>query len=63
MAQAARDLVAVARVLAVIAVEEAPASRDRQWASARFAEGDAFAAAGMYANAVRRYGKAWALVA
>jgi hypothetical protein len=61
--QAAEDLVAVSRLLALVAVEEAAASRDRQWASTRLAEGDAFAASGAYENAVRRYGKAWTLVA
>jgi hypothetical protein len=63
VAQAARDLVAVSRLLAVIAVEEAAPSSDRELASTRLAQGDEDAAQGKYADAVRRYGQAWALVA
>jgi hypothetical protein len=62
IAQVATDLVATARALALIAVEEAAPSPDREQASNRLAKGDADAAAG-YADAVKRYGQAWALVA
>jgi hypothetical protein len=63
VAQAARDLAAVSRLLALIAVEEAAPSSDRELASTRLAQGDADASKGKYADAVRRYGQAWALVA
>jgi endo-1,4-beta-xylanase len=58
---AVADLVAAARLLAVTAIEEADSSRARRRAEDRLAQGDADAARGRHADAVKRYGQAWDL--
>ena len=60
---ATTDVVAVARVLAVVAVEDGATAPKRKQALARLAQGDAHAARGRFADAVERYGQAWALLA
>jgi endo-1,4-beta-xylanase len=62
VAEALGDVAAVARLLAVVAAEDAPAAKRRDQALARIAQGDADAASGRFADAVKRYGQAWALV-
>jgi endo-1,4-beta-xylanase len=61
--QVIADVVAVSRLLAMIAIEEGANARTRQQALARVAKGDADVREGRFADAVKRYGQAWVLLA